>query len=285
MRNTQEKLMVPPVPIEKLFDINRFTTKLSIANILLLVMYIPLGILIVVIRICLLFIWGIIFLMMPSTKQFKQIFCKGAAAIIGILYKFNNEYHISSLATPPRFVVSNHSYTFEFIAFITRYWCLLTARKSVLDHWLLARTAILVDIVVVNNLKSQYTDVAKTPYPIFVFPEGATTNGRVGLLKYNPLIFSYGESILPIATKISRPLPIAFCTLHFSLITDFLWLLYSPWTLFEYTILPVQKILPGESPEEFAKRVQVITADTLRLIATDFTAEDKKKLREIDLNK
>lgn len=266
------------INIENLFDMTRFPENLSLLQKTILIAYIPLGILLVLIRLCLLAIWIVSFTILPTTQIGKKIFCKGVCIISGILYKFENKNYITQNY---RFVVSNHTYTFEFLPFIAQHWCIITGRKAVIGHWLLRRISKLVDIIVVDDLVSKYAEISKKTTPIFVFAEGATTSGKVGLLKYNPLIFFYGEPILPIATKIQRPLPIACCRLHLAIINDFLWLLYVPWTLCKYTILPPQKILAEELPDDFARRIQTMTAEALGVAATNFTVDDKNKLREI----
>lgn len=272
-------MSVPPdVKLTDLFDMTRFPGKINAYVKLLLIVYVPIGIVLLVSRLTLLSIWIILFLLLPINQRVKKLFCNGVYRISGFRYKIYNENYIDK-ENLPRFIVANHTYTFEAFPFIAHHWCILTGRKAVTEQLVLRKLTKLIDGVTVSDFVEKYAEISTNAAPIWIYPEAATTNGRVGLLQYNPLVFFYGETILPIAIKLSRPLPIAYSKLHLAVFTDLLWLLYVPWTLCEYTLLPPQKIQPGELPFEFARRIQVMTAETLGLVATNFTVDDKNKLR------
>ncbi|PIK58580.1 putative ancient ubiquitous protein 1 [Apostichopus japonicus] len=135
----------------------------------------------------------------------------------------------------------------------------------------------------VNNVK-QY----KEKHPVLAFPEGAMTNGKVGLLKFSTWPFSVEDAVQPICISASRPmLSTSLCYISSSLWMDMLWFLFVPCTLFHIKILPVMKKQESQTAEEFAQQVQETIAKELSVEATKFTSQDKSeylKRKRIDTN-
>ncbi|XP_071827488.1 lipid droplet-regulating VLDL assembly factor AUP1-like isoform X2 [Apostichopus japonicus] len=135
----------------------------------------------------------------------------------------------------------------------------------------------------VNNVK-QYKD----KHPVLAFPEGAMTNGKVGLLKFSTWPFSVEDAVQPICISASRPmLSASLCYISSSLWMDMLWFLFVPCTLFHIKILPVMKKQESQTAEEFAQQVQETIAKELSVEATKFTSQDKSeylKRKRIDTN-
>lgn len=267
------------IQLQDLFYDARFDPKISVLQVFFLILYSPFGIVLAITRIISALIWLVIFLILPSNKRTKRVFCKGLCFIAGFITVFKNDAGIDANTTP-KFIVANHTYTLEAFPLITKHWCIITVRRALIENWVVYFVAKLVDIVPAKILFSDSSEIAKHKYPFLVFAEGASTNGKVGLLKYNPLVFSHGEAILPVAIRLWRPFDIRFSKLHFSFFADLFWCVFMPWNMFDYTFLPLQTILPGESPEEFANRVQKLTAEELGIATTEFTNKDKIMLRE-----
>lgn len=110
--------------------------------------------------------------------------------------------------------------------------------------------------------------------PLLLFPEEDTTNGRAGLLKFSSWPFSLTESIQPVALRVTRPL-ISLSTPESSWLTELLWTFFVPWTVYHVSWLPTVSRQDGESTQEFANKVQELLAAELGLVATKITKADK----------
>ncbi|KAM4586663.1 lipid droplet-regulating VLDL assembly factor AUP1 isoform 1-T2 [Fundulus diaphanus] len=110
--------------------------------------------------------------------------------------------------------------------------------------------------------------------PLLVFPEEDTTNGRAGLLKFSSWPFSLTESIQPVALRVSRPL-LSMSTVESSWLIDLLWTFFAPCTVYHVSWLPPVSRQDGESTQEFANKVQELLAIELGLVSTKITKADK----------
>ncbi|KAJ8382577.1 hypothetical protein SKAU_G00033550 [Synaphobranchus kaupii] len=110
--------------------------------------------------------------------------------------------------------------------------------------------------------------------PLLLFPEEDTTNGRAGLLKFSSWAFSLTESVQPVALFVKRPL-LAVNTTESSWVAELLWTLFIPFTVYQVRWLPTVSRPDGESPQEFADRVQELLAIELGVVSTQFTRADK----------
>ena len=115
-----------------------------------------------------------------------------------------------------------------------------------------------------------------------VFPEGWDSNGRVGIMQYQKFLFSLGIPVQPVALKVSIPwLPmIEASKLGTSIFAEILWMCFVPFFYFELEFLPIQKQQEKETEIEFAKRVQVMTANALNVTPTEYSFKDALELRK-----
>lgn len=110
--------------------------------------------------------------------------------------------------------------------------------------------------------------------PLLLFPEEDTTNGRAGLLKFSSWPFSLTDSIQPVALRVTRPL-IALSTPESSWLMELLWTFFAPCTVYHVSWLPSISRQDGESMQEFANKVQELLAGELGLVSTKITKADK----------
>ncbi|XP_057706027.1 lipid droplet-regulating VLDL assembly factor AUP1 isoform X1 [Corythoichthys intestinalis] len=110
--------------------------------------------------------------------------------------------------------------------------------------------------------------------PLLLLPEEDTTNGRAGLLKFCSWPFSLTDSIQPVALRVARPL-IALSTPETSWLKELLWTFFSPFTVYHVSWLPPVSRQDGESSQEFANKVQELLACELGLVSTKITKADK----------
>ncbi|XP_037531962.1 lipid droplet-regulating VLDL assembly factor AUP1 [Nematolebias whitei] len=125
----------------------------------------------------------------------------------------------------------------------------------------------------VGESLQRYCSTDGTP-PLLLFPEEDTTNGRTGLLKFSSWPFSLTESIQPVALRVTRPL-LSLSTLGSSWLTELLWTFFTPCTVYRVSWLPPVSRQDGESTQEFANKVQKLLAGELGLVSTKITKADK----------
>ncbi|XP_063166916.1 lipid droplet-regulating VLDL assembly factor AUP1 isoform X4 [Candoia aspera] len=118
--------------------------------------------------------------------------------------------------------------------------------------------------------------------PLLLFPEEATTNGRVGLLRFSSWPFSIVDTVQPLALQVWRPF-VAVSVAGASWVTELLWTFFVPVTVYQVRWLPSVCRQAEETREEFALRVQELLALELGVASTCLTAADKaehlKRLR------
>ncbi|TDH07977.1 hypothetical protein EPR50_G00111710 [Perca flavescens] len=119
----------------------------------------------------------------------------------------------------------------------------------------------------------RYCSTEGTP-PLLLFPEEDTTNGRAGLLKFSSWPFSLTDSIQPVALRVTRPL-IALSTPESSWLTELLWTFFAPCTVYHVSWLPPVSRQDDESKPEFANKVQELLAGELGVVSTKITRADK----------
>lgn len=110
--------------------------------------------------------------------------------------------------------------------------------------------------------------------PLLLFPEEDTTNGRAGLLKFSSWPFSLTEPIQPVALRVSRPF-IALSLPECSWLLELMWTFFVPLTIYYVSWLPPVSRQDGESTQEFADKFQKLLASELGLVATKITKADK----------
>lgn len=114
---------------------------------------------------------------------------------------------------------------------------------------------------------------------LYVAPE-ATINNGLGLYAFRPSLLNRGFAVVPLAMRLSLPLGLTAAPLHSSATRSFLRLLLMPWLSFEMTYLPPQQRNENQSPEDFARQIQVCIATELGIAATPWTREDKHDYRK-----
>jgi len=126
--------------------------------------------------------------------------------------------------------------------------------------------------------------VAKTP-KLVVFPEGETTSGKSGLLKFQQRVFEQLKqnnpnlSVQPIALKVSRPFPsFSVSALDSSVWADVFFLLFSPCTTFNIRFLEPTQSCEDEELGSYLNRIETGIAQALGISMTSFTVRDKEEL-------
>jgi 1-acyl-sn-glycerol-3-phosphate acyltransferase len=266
---------LPEPRIEELFDTSRITPA-SPWIMLLLLLYFPVGALLCLARLALVLPWALLGPLLPlaASRAYWRVFC----AAIGARIRVRGRNHLTQ---KPRVVVVNHVVNvFDTAAWMSVLPSAVLARYSVPFAPLFKRAMRQAQPIDADEARADiHRSLERDGRPILCFPEAATTNGRVGTLRFNPYLFSLEQPVTPVVLQVQRPLPIALTLLGQSFIGDFLWMLFSVWTTFQFDVLPPQKRAAGEGPRDFADRVQAVMARELGVEATRYTHEDKAALR------
>jgi len=274
------------VPLEELFNNGRFKRPFGWKHILL-ALYIPtIGLPLFFFRLSLFFLATSILVLFP--RSFDPLTQRLVRFALGFFTVYHNKHHLTSIPTasdPPRVIVCNHITDFDPypIWFLLPHFHTLVAahigQLPVVGTTYRKLDTIFVDPVNKERVREQVKDaLAKSKYPVLVYPEGGLTNGTKGLMLYHKFVFGLGERVLPIAMRLRDPWPINVDYLGSSWAKNFFWFLMVPFHVFELTFYPPEKIREGETDAEFAARVQSLTADALKISATSHSYTSKKEL-------
>ncbi|XP_027971952.1 ancient ubiquitous protein 1 isoform X1 [Eumetopias jubatus] len=148
----------------------------------------------------------------------------------------------------------------------------------------------------VESLKRFCASTRLPPTPLLLFPEEEATNGREGLLRFRwvstgadrlariPIVlslpsssswpFSIRDVVQPLTLRVQRPL-VSVTVSDASWVSELLWSLFVPFTVYQVRWLPPVHRQLGEGNEEFALRVQQLVAKGLGQTGTRLTPADK----------
>lgn len=261
------------VNIEELFDSERFPQGLLIIPILV---YFPFGLVLALVRLFIGLHTFLVACLLPKTASVRSFVLRTMCFVLGIVVHEGEQKHKNQNA---KVVVTNHITVLDHLAVDLVLPCIM---PSVWDlpkvlSWGLGFKDLGVKQgrdVLIQNAQRHCQD---SDLPILAHPEGATTNGRVGLLKFSTWPFSIGEPITPVILEVKRPylLNISPSVIGSRWWSDLLWFFFSPCTIFTIRYLPAMCLEDGTSEEEFTKRVQETMASALSLCATNYTCADK----------
>jgi 1-acyl-sn-glycerol-3-phosphate acyltransferase len=105
--------------------------------------------------------------------------------------------------------------------------------------------------------------------PLLVYPEGAVNPAQYGLMRYEKYCFSLGRPVVPVALRCINPWPFEYTLIHASDFADMFWLLFLPFLIWSFDVGSPMTIEPGQDAIAFSKQVQRWVADRLRVAATD----------------
>ncbi|XP_060935283.1 lipid droplet-regulating VLDL assembly factor AUP1 [Limanda limanda] len=257
--------------IEDMFDFRRFPKDAVV--ILLLLIYFPVGICLMFIRI---FIGVHVFLVSCALPEsfLRRFIVRVMSSVLGMHVRQKN---LRSRDKNSKLYICNHVTDFDLniinlltpcntpqLEGSTGFMC--WARGFMEIHSLSGQGAI-------GETLQRYCSTEGTD-PLLLFPEEDTTNGRAGLLKFSSWPFSLTDSVQPVALRVTRPL-IALSTPESSWLTELLWTFFAPCTVYHVSWLPSVSRQDGESTQELANKVQELLAGELGLVSTKITKADK----------
>ncbi|KAL9983573.1 hypothetical protein ACROYT_G005767 [Oculina patagonica] len=244
---------------------------------LLLLLYIPCGLLLVIFRIFFGLQLILILSILPKESFVRRILLRVSCAIQGIAVSqegcenYNKGQH--------KVVVSNHVTALDNVAVETvlpsvmpysRYNC------PWLIKWLLGYEDFSEDKDKENTDTKIKEYLQGSGLPLLAFPEEQITNGKRGLLKFNPWCFQFSSTVLPVLISVRRPLIVQIPphVLESGWWQDLFWSMFVPYTLYHIRVLPPVDSKSGD----FCSDVQKHMATVLGVTATNYTAQDVNEL-------
>ncbi|XP_078486984.1 lipid droplet-regulating VLDL assembly factor AUP1 [Ciona intestinalis] len=235
--------------------------------------YIPLGVLLMLIRIFLTlnyFCMQVVFnCLCTRQNKVRRIFEKIFLFILGVAVNERNEKSFDNSSV----VVLNHLSRVDgyFIAAL----CNLTAAVNlrVTGTLISVLRCLHVDDAPNNSDINSIKELLQVKKPVLVFPEPCPTNGA-GLLKFRDWPFNHEFQIQPMVVRMKRPFPISGSTLDSVWWSDLLWSFFCPLTIYDITILPTMRKNKDENSNEFKERIRKSMSSMLDAPCTNYDASD-----------
>ncbi|XP_071488069.1 lipid droplet-regulating VLDL assembly factor AUP1-like [Diadema antillarum] len=242
---------------------------------ILFAVYLPLGLLIALLRIFIGLHVFIIACILPKQLPIRRYLLRTMCLILGVVVRPSSGQPRDEDA---KVLVANHISVLDHFVISLQYpsvvpnvWSL----PSILS-WTLGYTSMGAADgrqVFLDNVKRH---CQQPTLPVLAFPEGAMTNGRAGLLKFSTWAFCIDQDVQPLILTADRPMVnISVEAVGSSLWQDMLWFLFVPCTVFSLRLLPAVKRESYQTADEYSGAVQGLMAQALNVEATPFTSADK----------
>lgn len=244
---------------------------------LLILLYIPCGLLLVIFRIFFALQLFIILSVLPKESFVRRILFRVSSAILGIVV--TQEGCENFIKGQHKVVVSNHVTSLDNVAIETILPCTMPYSRCDcpwLIKWLLGYEDLDDDKDKENTDSKIMKYLQGSGVPLLAFPEEQITDGRRGLLKFNPWCFQFSSTILPVLISVRRPLIVQIPphVLESGWWQDLFWSMFVPYTVYHIRVLP-----PIETKsEDGGSDVQKHMASAFGVTATNFTAQDVNEL-------
>ncbi|KAL6030637.1 hypothetical protein STEG23_016691 [Scotinomys teguina] len=261
----------PPAPgPERLFDSHRLPSDGFL--LLALLLYAPVGLCLLVLR---LFLGLHVFLVSCALPDsvLRRFVVRTMCAVLGLVARQED----SGLRDHRvRVLISNHVTPFDHNIVNLLTTCSTPLLNSPPSFVCWSRGFMEMDrrVELVESLKKFCASTRLPPTPLLLFPEEEATNGREGLLRFSSWPFSIQDVVQPLTLQVQRPL-VSVTVSDASWVSELLWSLFVPFTLYQVRWLHPVHRQPGEESEAFALRVQQLVAKELGQIGTRLTAADK----------
>jgi len=284
--NEEPQMMNRQPPVEKLFDKNYLRQPISTIEWIIFLVYLPFGTILSFVRVlltailCLYASFSEKYLpwKMSDRTLFRLICYIAGVFVRKVEGKIPTEKEMAHT-----FIVSNHTMTGDPGVLYLLYPknAKVVHKSNVGSFDIITRHKILVGEDKAQVRTTILEEVEKDPTPVVIYPEGATTNGNVGLLRFSSFIFGLGRPIHPVGVKYFPAFP--FIPFH-SIMPNYTFHMFlvgfQPYVLVDIHVIPRQEKEPQETPEAFAERVQKQIATAINVSPTTYSASDKSKLRK-----
>lgn len=262
--------------LEDLFDSSR---NLGSVKLYKVVLYFPIALFLLITRLIAGVFGFLILLLLPRKSRKRSAILKGLCKVLGIIVEVDDKYKDQNA----KLLVANHVSLWDRLAVNIMVPCNTISNGFHVGHTYSLSFWKDIDVPYPKDLTNEEVAalqmyIEDSPVRVLHFPEYATTNGRVGILKFHPGFFSINAPIQPVLIHVSSSfMPISPSVLGSTVWANIIWSFILPSTFFKLKTLPSMVKLPGESATDFSKRVQQAMASAMNLKPTVFTSSDKKE--------
>jgi ancient ubiquitous protein 1 len=261
--------------IERLISFSRYS---SYAAVFPMFLYLPFGLVLGLIRVCIFMHICLLSYLLPSSFPFRRIILGVMLSVTGLPISVQGMLNTD---VKKKILVANHVSSFDpfILAFLHPNVLVLESPGSVKNQLKPSNTVELPsdrnrsDVLTIVKEKITATEEA-----LLFFPERLKTNGKSSLLKFSQLPFEVDCPIQPITIQVNRFFfDISVSTFSSSVYEDLIWCLILPVTLFKIKYLPVTERKRDETREEFAIRFQSNIAKSLGMTTSSYSHHDVKE--------
>ncbi|XP_024870612.1 ancient ubiquitous protein 1-like [Temnothorax curvispinosus] len=258
------------IDIQDLFNKSRFP---SVWGLLLVVLYSPVGFVLVLLRLLVVLLLWLLASLLPDCNSLRAFLSYGIRIAFGIVVKIDPESEPRDKQS--RIIIANNASVLDHFALrratetvVPSVWELPTALSNTLG---LQKMNMNSKETLIANIK-QF--LSTSTYSVAVQPEFSTTNNQVALLKFNSWPFSIETSVQPVAIKASRSelVPVHLTSLASTWLTEVFWFMFVPYTVFTLRYLKIRR---NSDHEILVREVEKDIADALGLQTCSHTVSDK----------
>lgn len=273
--------------LSELFEKNRFPT--TGWQIFTAVLYSPFGIVLSVLRVFIALQACLAAAVLPELSLIRIFVLRVMCFILGIYVKEENPSERDKKA---QIFIANHITRFDHIPVHIVTGCITPCMWQLPDS--LSWTLGLKDFGISQGKDPFLTRLRlhqeKSKIPLLLFPEEATTTGKVGLLKFSPWCASVNNLVQPISLQVWRPffVNIAVNVLGSSASADLFWLFFPLVTVYKIKYLPTIRREAEETDEQMTERIEQMVAAEMGIPSTKYTAKDMAEYEKrylIELNR
>ncbi|XP_043222558.1 lipid droplet-regulating VLDL assembly factor AUP1-like [Amphibalanus amphitrite] len=255
--------------LKSLFHLKRLPSGLPL---LLCLLYTPLGLCLLVVRFFISAQALLAFTVLHSDSPLRSFVVRVMSAVLGVVVRTDPDHRPDGR---PRLLLANSVSCLDPLALQLATSC---DSGCAAGTWSVVQYALRQRVLASPEAVQQF--LAAEGRSLLLQPEGANTSGRAGLLKFSPQNVPTTLEVQPVAIRAQR-LPLAdvsVSTLTSSALSDLLYFLFVPGTLFTVSFLKPIKMEEGEAIAEFLERVRLAIALHLKITPTKFSAGDKAEL-------
>ncbi|XP_077279641.1 lipid droplet-regulating VLDL assembly factor AUP1-like [Temnothorax americanus] len=258
------------IDIQDLFNKSRFP---SVWGLLLVVLYSPVGFVLVLLRLLVVLLLWLLASLLPDCNSLRAFLSYGIRIAFGIVVKIDPESEPRDKQS--RIIIANNASVLDHFALrratetvVPSVWELPTALSNTLG---LQKMNMNSKETLIANIK-QF--LSTSTYSVAVQPEFSTTNNQVALLKFNSWPFSIETSVQPVAINASRSefVPVHLTSLASTWLTEVFWFMFVPYTVFTLRYLKIRR---NSDHEILVREVEKDIADALGLQTCSHTVSDK----------
>jgi ancient ubiquitous protein 1 len=289
-----DKNLVGLRQLSGMFDYSRIDTSASCCSLLLLVLYAPIGVVLVPLRLVLTVVMGLISMLQCTSfcvpRKWHTVLLRIQLFIfIGVWINIKGEpapgtplwvaNHLSEVDAIVLRAISD-PYILGYHFYQKIWWLKLSPLRIFKMIYVPHQSRTEGNAAGRDELNNVIKKTLEKPGEVLLlFPEGGLTNGRVGLLQYHKFVFGLGLQVQPIALTLNSPLPLHADTMYASFLSNILCFLFVPFHTYTVEFMaPVAiDVESEETALDFSRRVMSLTAKKLNIEASPFLYSDKKK--------